>query len=67
MLHGISFIYFLYLHLNLIPPDLICLQIQCEAAFVPFVDNGALRLICIIHHTELSVLHIGMDVHIVIL
>ena len=53
-------------YLNFIPADLVGLQVQRETGAVPPVDGGGLGLVGVVDHTELAVLHIGVDIHIAV-
>ena len=52
--------------LYLIPAYLVGRHIQLEAGAVAPVYGGGLRLIGVIDHAELAVLHISMDVHVIV-
>ena len=52
---------------DLVPDDLIGIQMQRKAASVPFIYHSILRFIGIVDYTVFSVLHIGMYFHIVVL
>ena len=48
----------------LIPFDLVGRHIQRKAGAVALVNNGALRLVGVVHNAVLAVLHIGVYLHV---
>ena len=58
---------FIYYLSDLIPYDLIGLQMQGKAASIAFIHYGILGFIRIVDHAVFSVFHIRMDFHIIIL
>lgn len=53
-------------NLDLIPLDLVGIQMQSKAAAVCGVNGGVLRLVRIVHHTILAVLDVGVNFYIII-
>ena len=51
---------------NLVPADLVGIQVQGERASVPTVNGGGLRLVGVIDHALFAVLAIGLDLHVII-
>ena len=52
--------------LDLIPLDLVGIQMQRKAAATGGVNGGILRLVRVVHHTILAVLDIGVHLHVVV-
>ena len=48
-------------NLDLIPLDLVGIQMQSKAAAVCGVNGGVLRLVRVVHHTILAVLDVGIQ------
>lgn len=53
-----------YLFLDLVPDDLVRIQIQIKAGTVASVNRRALRLVCVVYHTVFAVLHISVNFHV---
>ena len=53
-------------NLDLIPLDLVGIQMQSKAAAVCGVNGGVLRLVRVVHHTILAVLDVGVNFYIII-
>lgn len=53
-------------NLELIPLDLVGIQMQSKAAAVCGVNGGVLRLVRVVHHTILAVLDVGVNFYIII-
>ena len=53
-------------NLDLIPLDLVGIQMQRKAAAVCGVNGGVLRLVRVVHHTILAVLDVGVNFYIII-
>ena len=53
-------------NLDLIPLDLVGIQMQSKAAAVCSVNGGVLRLVRVVHYTILAVLNVGVNFYIII-
>ena len=53
-------------NLDLIPLDLVGIQMQSKAAAVCSVNGGVLRLVGVVHYTILAVLDVGVNFYIII-
>ena len=53
-------------NLDLIPLDLVGVQMQRKAAAAGGVNGGILRLVRVVHHTILAVLDVGVNFYIII-
>ena len=53
-------------NLNLIPLDLVGIQMQRKAAATGGVNGGVLRLVRVVHHTILAVFDVGVHLHVVV-
>ena len=53
-------------NLDLIPLDLVGIQMQSKAAAVCGVNGGVLRLVRVVHNAILAIFDISMDFHIVV-
>ena len=53
-------------NLDLIPLDLVGIQMQSKTAAVCSVNGGVLRLVRVVHYTILAVLDVGVNFYIII-
>ena len=53
-------------NLDLIPLDLVGIQMQSKAAAVCGVNGGVLRLVGVVHHAVLAVFDVGVHLHVVV-
>ena len=53
-------------NLDLIPLDLVCIQMQVKAVAISRINCGVLRLVSVVHNAILAIFDISMDFHIVV-